>query len=227
MRITCLVWVTAVVTLLAAPSAAEPRWQLDGALALGRFEQQAKTEVGGARGERLVQESQLSYLNLLAYRIWGPISVGGYFQIDLGSRSAARFAGFDSEDRTLTEGQVGGAYTEYWAGPLIRLSTGHLLFELGHGSLGARYDDAREDLSSEDGNTEGALGLRPSIAWMVNAGGRLPITRCLHAVLRLEYRVRYYDRRAGKPLEDRLVHGTQNLTPFFGLAWSFGPEMSD
>lgn len=44
--------------LFATPSRAEPRFRFDGGLTFSRFEQQVKTELGGARGERLVEEVQ-------------------------------------------------------------------------------------------------------------------------------------------------------------------------
>lgn len=47
--------------LVAMPARAEPRFRLDAGSTFSRFEQQVKTEVGGARGERLVTESQFGY----------------------------------------------------------------------------------------------------------------------------------------------------------------------
>ncbi len=40
----------------------------------------------------------------------------------------------------------------------------------------------------------------------------------LQLALRLEYRVRYYDRR-DEALTDELVHGTQEYAPFVGISW--------
>lgn len=62
----------------------------------------------------------------------------------------------------------------------------------------------------------------PTIAWMIGLGGTVPVTEALSVALRVEYRVRYYDRRGGHPLAEDAVHGTQNLTPFLGVAYGFG-----
>ncbi len=50
----------------------------------------------------------------------------------------------------------------------------------------------------------------------------MPASDELSVALRVEYRVRYYNRRGGHALADDTVHGTQNLTPFMGVAWAFG-----
>jgi hypothetical protein len=46
----------------------------------------------------------------------------------------------------------------------------------------------------------------------------------LDLVHRLQYRIRYYDSRGSSALAGGAVHGTQNYTPFVGVAWSFGPS---
>jgi hypothetical protein len=40
-------------------------------------------------------------------------------------------------------------------------------------------------------------------------------------VLRLQYRIRYYVERSGAQLANGMVQGTQNYTPFAGVAWTF------
>ena len=49
--------------------------------------------------------------------------------------------------------------------------------------------------------------------------GRSQVRPCLAIVLRLEWRIRYYDERGGQPLMDGIVHGTQELRPLVGVAW--------
>ena len=49
-------------------------------------------------------------------------------------------------------------------------------------------------------------------------GGQVNVWSDLDVVFRIEYRVRYYDRR-DEELVDELVHGTQNVSPFIGVAW--------
>lgn len=208
----------------AAAQAGDPRFRMDTGLTVSRFEQQVKTEVGTEPGQRLVEETQIGLLHLLTYRFWGPLSAGGYLQVDRGERQAARFAGFDADGKTVVAEEVGGAYTELWMGPLIRAEWRAAFVEVGYGALGARHDDARTDLPTTNGDTNGALRTHPTIAWLFTIGGTLPVTEDLGVALRLEYRIRYYVRRGSSPLADDVVHGTQNVTPFAGVAWRFGPR---
>lgn len=214
--------IAAALGLLAPRASAEPpRFRLDGGLTLSRFEQQVKTEIGGARGERLVEETQLDVSEMLSYRFWGPFSAGGYMQIDVGRREAGRFVAFDAQNAAVTSGRVGGAFAELWMGPFVRAEWRMLFAELGYGLYGVRRDDARDDLRAEGGDVSSALRTSRAVAWVLGAGGRVPLMRRLDLVLRLQYRVRYYDRRAGAALAGRAVHGTQNLTPFIGVSWAF------
>ncbi|MCB9547610.1 MAG: hypothetical protein H6706_17420 [Myxococcales bacterium] len=207
--------------LAGAASAAEPpeTWRFDLGLTLSRFEQQVKAEIGGARGERLVEESMVGLMALATWRAWGPLSVGWYGQIDAGGRRAGRFVGLDADQKTIVEGEVGGDFTEIWTGPLVRAAWRGLFLELGYGLVGWRDDDARGDLRDADGGADAALRTSPTVAWAVGLGAALPVWESLDVVLRLQYRVRYYDRRGDADLADSLVHGTQNFTPFFGAAW--------
>lgn len=208
--------------LLALPAHAEEETEtlrLDLALTYDRFEQQIKSEIGGARGERLVEESFFGLQVAGTWRVWGPIAAGWYAQLDSGTRNAGRFVGLDANNKTITEGEVGGDFSEFWTGPLIRASWRGLFVELGYGVFGTRDDDARGDLVDEDGGTSDALRTSPTVAWMIGLGGNIEIFDQIDVVLRAQYRVRYYDARGGTPLVDELVHGTQNFTPFFGIAW--------
>jgi hypothetical protein len=208
--------------LAATVRAGEPRWRLDGGLNFSRFEQQVKVEVGGVAGERLVENTEFGWLQMLSYRLWGPVAIGGFMQFDAGRREAARFSGFDAEGRAVVSGVVGGGYQELWYGPMVRLAYARVFAEVGYGAFGARHDNARDDLPSESGDTGGALRTHPRIAWVIAAGGGVPIDDDVELVLRLEYRLRYYNRRGGEPLTGGIVHGTQSFTPFAGVAWRFG-----
>ena len=205
----------------AAPAHAEtePKLRLDFGLTFSRFEQQVKREVGGARGERLVEESLYGIAGFGTYQVWGPLEAGVYAQFDTGSRSAGRFTMFDKEDKAQIENETGGGFNEFWAGPLLRTRWKFLFVELGYGLIGLRSDKARSDLKSSTGDTEGVLTTSPTIAWLLGLGGQASITDNLDLVFRLEYRVRYYVKRDGEPLENDIVHGTQNFTPFVGLSW--------
>jgi hypothetical protein len=92
--------------------------------------------------------------------------------------------------------------------------------ELGYGLYTARWDEARDDLRNQHGRT-GLLRTHPGIAWLLAAGVAAELSPDLALTVRLSYRVRYYNRRGGEPLADELVHGTQDLTPFFGVAYRF------
>lgn len=203
-------------------SAAQGPWRLDAGVTASRFEQQVKTEVGGARGERLVENSELGLLHMLTYDVWGPLSLGVFQQLDAGSRSASRFTAFAPDGTPQVEGEIGGSYLEMWLGPLLRARWERLFIELGYGALGRRHDTARTDLATDAGDTSGAFRTHPTIAWMIGLGGTVPVTEALSVALRVEYRVRYYNRRGGHPLTEDAVHGTQNLTPFLGVAYGFG-----
>ena len=127
---------------------------------------------------------------------------------------AARQGGF-----ALEAAAARGLVAEGCPDGLVRAAWRGLFFELGYGLVGWRDDDARGDLRDADGGADAALRTSPTVAWAVGLGAALPVWESLDVVLRLQYRVRYYDRRGDADLADSLVHGTQNFTPFFGAAW--------
>ena len=183
-------WIALVIAVMLPGLAwAESNWRVDSGLTFSRFEQQIKTEVGGARGERLVEDSEFGLALFGTYRVWGPISVGLFAQVDTGTRSAAQFDHFDADNKAVVTGQLGGDFTEFWLGPLVRVQWRTLFLEFGYGALGMRWDDARADLVTADGDNEGALHVAPSVAYLAALGGGVPITDDLQAVFRLEYRV--------------------------------------
>lgn len=214
------------VSFAEAAEPAAPRFRLDAGLTFSRFEQQVKTELGGTRGHRLVEEFSFGYAHSLTYRAldWNDFSLAGgaFMQADVGRREAARFSGFAADGSPITTDRIGGSFAELWMGPLLRLEWRRVFAELGYGLYGARRDEARDDLPSEDGSVDGTLRTSASVAWSFAVGGRIPIVDTLDLVLRMQYRIRYYDARGGWALAGGAVHGTQNYTPFVGVAWSFG-----
>jgi hypothetical protein len=220
----CVVVVGALVApqAWADDQAFRPRVRADAGLTFSRFEQQVKAEIGGARGERLVQSTELGLLLTGAYSLHALFEVGLFAQGDVGSRSAGRFVGFDANGAAQLDSETGGAYQELWLGPLIRGRYGPAFVELGWGALGLRWDEARDDLPSTTGETDGALVRNPAIAWLLAAGGAVPLGERLDLVLRLEYRVRYYTSRGGNPLAEEIAHGTQSFAPFIGVGYGFG-----
>ncbi len=194
--------------------------RLDVGLTLSRFEQQVKTEIGGARAPRLVAQTELGLLAAGTWRVWGPLSLGAFVQLDGGTREVGRFSAVNDEGQAVVDDTFGGSYLEFWAGPLLRVSWRSLFLETGYGLVGIRMDEARDDLPDDRGSDESALRTSRTVAWLAAVGAGVPLTESLELVLRLEYRVRYYDRRGDRDLVSGVVHGTQNFTPFFGLAWS-------
>ena len=199
--------------------------RLDAGLRFAHFQQQVKSDVGGARGDRIVDETHFGLSLFGTYNIWGPFRAGLYAQFDVGSREAGRFGGFDMDGATMVEGRVGGGYLEFWVGPMIRAQWRGLFAELGWGALGLRSDDARDDLPAAGGDTDGTFRTAPAIAWLVALGGIVPVVDAWSAVFRVEYRIRYYDTRGGDDLAGDIVHGTQDVTPFVGIAYQFDRDL--
>lgn len=220
MKHTLLLFV--LLALMAPSSALAQTSRLDADLGVGfrRFEQQVKSEIGGARGERLVEESQITMDLAATYAVLRHLALGLYLRYDFGSRSAGRFTGLDDEGRTVVSGEVGGSFHEVWLGPLVRGRYGWFHLDLGYGLIGLRSDDARTDLPA-DGSTDGPLVTSRSVAWVAAIGAHVPVMGAWHLLLELEYRVRYYDRRGSTPLDDSLVHGTQEFTPIIGVGARF------
>lgn len=186
-----------------------------------RFEQQVKSEVGGARGERLVEQSELALFHALSYRFLGPLSAGVFGLYNSGTRRVGRFQGLTPEGKAVVAPELGGDYLELWAGPFVRASFGLPFFELGYGLYTARWDEARDDLPNSEGDA-GVFRTHRGIAWVLAGGLALDLADELELTVRLSYRVRYYNRRGGHALSNDVVHGTQDVTPFIGVAYRFG-----
>ncbi len=195
------------------------RYRIDGGLFYLAFQQQVKAVVGDPRGERLVNHEEIGIMMMGTASVWRFISAGLFFQYDRGNRHAARFAGFNAEGRTITRDKIGGFFNEFWMGPILRVQYINVFGELGYGLIGIRDDDARRDLPSSTGDTEGAFTVSPRIAWYAALGAGVPLASSFDVVFRVEYRLRYYHERGGNPLIDNIEHGTQNISPFIGIAW--------
>lgn len=192
-------------------------------LTFHRFEQQVKQEVGGAAGDRVVEETSFGAQLQASYRVLPFARLGLFAQFDAGTRRAAQLASFDADGAPITQGELGGAFRELWLGPLVRLQWSTLFAEVGWGAFGIRLDDARRDLPNSAGE-EGTFRTSPSIAWLFGLGSYVPLRGQWSLALRLQYRIRYYTRRGGRPLANDIVHGTQNFTPFVGIAWRPGED---
>lgn len=217
-------WFTALTLLtvmltVAAPAIAQTPWTVEGLVTVSHFQQQVKAEVGDPRGERLVYEYEFGVMASGLYRLLPYLSAGAFARADAGRREAARFDGFAPDGTTQVAGRVGGPYTEFWAGPMLRGHWRRVSLDVGYALIGVRSDDGRPDLPNESGATSGAFSTHPTIAWLVSAGGSIPLIERLDLALRLEYRGRYYHRRGGEPLASNIDHGTQSIAPMVGVSW--------
>lgn len=197
----------------------EQPWRAEAGITFSHFQQQIKQEIGGERGERLVNETSIGLLLTGSHDILEWLSAGLYVRLDAGERNAARFSAFDSLGRALTTGMLGGNFTEFWAGPFVRASWKSLSAEIGYGAIGIRNDDGRADLPSASGDTTASFRTSPVVAWMAGLGATVPVNQDLDVFIRAEYRVRYYVERNGEDILNGAEHGTQSFTPVIGVGY--------
>lgn len=185
----------------------------------------AAAEVGtdGESNRQLISDFSLGLHGAASYRVWGPFSVGAYLQFEAGQRDAGRFTGRVEGDLARVESLTGGGFNEFWLGPLLRAQWRGLFVELGWGPLAIRHDSGRSDLTA-GGRTDGAFAASPTTAWLVGLGAAVDLYGPLQAVVRINYRIRYYETRGGRDLDQGLGHGTQDVIPFVGVAWALDRE---
>ena len=205
--------------LVSATAARAEPLRVDGSLGFAHFQQQAKPRIGTPRGERLVEYTAFTLSLAASYEVMPYLAVFGFAELDLGVRRAGELAGFDADGRATIDPAVGGNYSEIWSGLGVRGQWRMLFLELGYALVARRWDSGRDDLPAADGGTGGAFAPEASVRWLAAAGGTVRLRECLDLVLRLEWRIRYYDERDGQPLEDGIVHGTQEFRPLVGVAW--------
>lgn len=201
-----------------APSAMS-KIRIDFSGTFTHFEQQLKTEIGGTKGELLIADTELALQLAATYQVNNYLSIGWYVQQDVGNRENAQFSMFDTKGATQVANLQGGRFNEFWTGPLVRGHYKQMFVELGYGLVGIRSDKARAAILKEDGTTDGDFSTSPTIAWMSSLGVNSPLTEKLDLLLKLQYRVRYYDSKGGQNLANKAVHGTQNFTPMLGLVY--------
>jgi hypothetical protein len=205
--------------VVAGEARAEPV-RLDGSLGFAHFQQQAKPRIGTPRGERLVEYTAFTVSLNGAYDLHRYVAIGAFAELDLGVRRAGELAGFDGDGRATIDPAVGGNYSEVWMGIGVRGQWRMLFVDLGYALFARRWDSGRDDLPAADGGTDGAFSPELAVRWIAAAGGTVRLRDSLALVLRLEWRIRYYDERGGQPLMDGIVHGTQEFRPLVGIAWS-------
>lgn len=196
-------------------------WRVESGITFSHFQQQIKQAVGDVRGQRLVNEFEVGALLSGSYRIHQYVHLGIFTRADRGERFLARFNGFDAQGKTQTKDGIGGTYTEFWIGPIVQLQWKQLTLDLGYAPYGVRNDHARDDIPNVDGNADGSFSLHPTIAWMVSLGGNFPLYEKFDALIKIEYRPRYYSERNGKTLINDIEHGTQSIVPVIGVAYQF------
>ena len=196
--------------------------RIDTSATFSRIEQQAKTEVGAPRGERLVEDTELGTHLTVTYEFGQHFAAGLFGQFDIGARRAGRFAGFDDSGETTLVDKSGGRFSELWIGPIIRGKYRFAFAELGYGLATFRRDRGRTDLPTSSGDTGSAFRTLPTVSWSMSIGAQFPVTETLDVSARLNWRIRYYDRRGSGPLADDIVHGTQSFQPFLGMVWHPG-----
>lgn len=199
---------------------------LEPAITFSFFRQEVKNEIGGGNVARLSDDSQFGFSGISTYALWKWVHPGLFLQVDVGQRRATTFAGFAAPGGATTN-EISGLFTELWLGPLIRIPWRWFFFDAGYGALALRWDNARGDLPSSTGSASGAFSTDPLISWFVGLGGNVPLTGKLSVTLRFNYRIRYYDERGGSSLQGGVIHGTQDLTPFFGISYTFGTSPGD
>jgi len=183
------------------------------------FQQQVKNKIGGESGDPLVNENQFGVSLAGYYRINDNLNAGIFTRIDLGSREAARFLRIDEDGKAEIQNRVGGNFNELWIGPIIKIAWRQLSLDIGYALYGLRNDDGRDDLPDNNGNTDEAFNVNPSVAWLLALGGDIPIIKNLALNIKFEYRVRYYNERAGKSLQNNIEHGTQSISPLIGISY--------
>ena len=104
----------------------------------------------------------------------------------MGTRRAGQFAGFDSEGKATVSGMLGGPFSEFWLGPIVRIPWKSLFFQLGWGAIGMRRDGARTDLATSSGNTDTSLRTKASVAWLLGIGAQVPLNEYFKGFFRID-----------------------------------------
>jgi hypothetical protein len=199
------------------PAVYNERVSLGASFTVNMFQQQVKPEIGDERGERLTFDYGLGLDIYGYYMINEYIEVGAFIRYDNGSNRAAMFDSISPTGTAVTSGTIEGDNNEFWIGPRLLIRYEGLFGEFGWGVWGMRNDESRTDIPDKNGNTDNALDLNPAFAMQINLGYELRLSKNWGAFAKLEWRLRYYDGRAGEPLFDEIEHGTMNLNPFIGI----------
>lgn len=196
-------------------------WEAALSATYSHFEQQIKAKVGDTRGQKISDITEFGISMEGNRRIIKNLRGGVYVIYDLGNRSGAKFDGFDSTGITRVKDQTGGIYKELWLGPYLQYQWKLLNVDLGYGALGIRQDNGRSDIKNSNGMASGDFLVNPKLAWYVGMGSKVEISSKCFVVIKVQYRVRYYNTRDGEPLMNNMEHGTQNISPYTGILYKF------
>jgi hypothetical protein len=194
-------------------------WRVEGGITISHFQQQVKSEIGGPKGKKLVNNFEFGFIATGGYAFNKYFATGVFTRFDTGERNMANFDGFDEEGRTQVKNKVGGSYNEFWLGLMIRGMWNQFTLDVGYAPLGIRSDDARTDLPSSSGTTTDSFETHPTIAWLIALGGNIPVGQAIDIFIKVEYRVRYYNKRGGENLEGDVNLGSQSIAPIIGVAF--------
>jgi len=191
-------------------------WLFDSGFIFSRFEQQVKTEVGGQSFAPISESMSAGAQLNVGYKIFPFLSAGAYLQYESGVRSARQLSSIPGGIPSFLD-VYGGDFSETWIGPFIRSHYKSLYFEVSYGLFGRRRDDGRDDVPDINGSVQDALRTSSRVAWVFGLGSAVPLNDHFSLVLRLQYRIRYYNQRGSENLLDNVVLGTQDIFPFIGF----------
>jgi hypothetical protein len=198
-------------------------WLQNPELSLGfsfnHFQQQIKTEIGGKQGDKLVENTSITFTLNGLVSIYKGLKAGIYLDYESGSRKSGRFQSFSSENAAITDQKNGGSFTEIWIGPIIQFNYHQAFIEFAHGTFAIRKDDGRVDIPDNQNDNKSSFKAVSSVAWKLQFGYKINLSEKLDSFIKIQYRVRYYDRRDGT-LKNNYVLGSQNITPVIGLSYS-------
>ena len=184
-----------------------------------RFEQQIKNKVGGEKGDLLTEDNEVSIHLGFEYLFKEHWRFGLFLRFDNGTRELGEYGGINADTKPNIVNKTGGTFSELWLGPYAGYRYSIFAVDLGYGLLGLRDDAARDDIKDFNKPSGGYFETSLSVAWFISAGITAPLLDNLDLSLRLEYRIRYYELFSGEELVDSVAHGTQDITPFFGVHW--------
>ena len=194
-------------------------WSVEGGITISHFQQQVKSEIGGSKGDELVNNFEFGLIATGTYSFNKYFAAGLFTRFDTGERNMANFDGFDAEGKTTVKNKVGGSYNEFWLGMMVRGMWKQFTLDVGYAPVGFRKDDARTDLPSTLGNISDSFETHPSIAWLIALGGNISVGETIDIFIKVEYRVRYYNKRGGEKLEGDVNLGSQSIAPIIGVAF--------